>query len=292
MKKIILFLGLTFSLLAKTQTIVFGAGYFWSVEKHFEKLHGVSNVVSGYSGGDYANPTYQKVLKYKNSTQKITNHTEAVEIVYDDTQISTTQLIKSFWELHDPTQGNRQGNDIGNNYRSAIYFTSPQQKRIALNTQKKYQLLLKEAGYGSITTEIKALERFYKAKEYHQDYLKRNPSGYCPNHSTGVKFTKEKTTLKKITPLGDKEIIVIDTLHCRFCEKFKSDVTDKYLGTITLRTAKQHQLKGFKISTKIKGTPTILFIDNAKEIHSHTGYMGERRFCINATVLEFYPREN
>jgi len=275
MKKIILFLGTTLVVMAKTQTIVFGAGCFWGVEKYFDNLHGVIKATSGYAGGDYDNPTYRMVLKHRTDR---TNHTEAVEVRYDDKKISTSTLIKSFWELHDPTQGNRQGNDRGSNYRSAIYYTNTKQKQIALSTKLQYQKLLNKAKYGKITTEIKPLKKFYSAENYHQNYLAKNPNGYCPNHSTGVKFTKHKTSSKTISPLKGKEIVVIDALHCKFCDKFKQNVTRKYHGSIPLRTAKQNALKGFKLKSKIEGTPTILFIEDGKEIYSHTGYMDEQAF--------------
>ena len=266
MKKLILFLALSIALFAKTQTLVLGAGCFWGVEKYFENLEGVKEATSGYAGGSYTNPTYETVLKYKNSQKDIINHAEVVKIVYDDTKISTLKLIKSFWELHNPTQGNRQGNDRGNNYRSAIYYESNTQKDIALETKEVYQKLLTNAGYGEITTEIKPLDVFYPAETYHQDYLKKNPSGYCPNHATGVKFDNEKTIVDVITPLKGKEIIVIDALNCVFCEKFKADVTDHYNGTISLRTTKEESLKGFDIKSKIQGTPTILFFEDGKEV--------------------------
>jgi peptide methionine sulfoxide reductase msrA/msrB len=264
--------------MAKTQTIVFGAGCFWGVEKYFEHLDGVKSAKSGYAGGSYENPTYQTVLQYRNGSKNIVNHTEAVEVVYDDRKISSKKLIKSFWELHDPTQGDRQGNDRGNNYRSALYYTNNEQKSVALATQKAYQKLLTKAGYGKITTEVKPLKKFYSAESYHQNYLEKNPFGYCPNHSTGVKFGNIKIDTKSISPLGGKEIVVIDAEHCRFCEKFKKNVTTKYNGTIPLRTAHQDALKGFKLSTKIQGTPTILFIEEGKEVQSYTGYMNEKAF--------------
>ncbi len=276
MKKIFLLLIITgFSLYAKTQTIVFGAGCFWGVEKYFDNLDGVVKATSGYAGGDYKNPTYKEVVGNRYNPK---NHTEVVEVVYDDKNISTQSLIQSFWELHDPTQGNRQGNDKGSNYRSAIYYTTKAQKKIAFNTKEVYQKLLKRAGYGEITTEIQALEKFYSAKKYHQDYLKNNPKGYCPNHATGVKFEKKQHPNKIITPLGGKEIVVIDADYCPFCEKFKKNVTSRYRGTIPLRTAKEHELKGFKIVNKIEGTPTILFIENGEEVYSRTGYMDEKEF--------------
>lgn len=278
MRTLMLFLALSLSLFAKTQTIVFGAGCFWGVEKYFENLEGVKRATSGYAGGDYKDPTYKTVLKYRNDNNTVINHTEVVKVIYDDKKISTEKLIKAFWELHNPTQGNRQGNDKGNNYRSALYYTHDMQKQIAMETKEIYQKLLTKAGYGSITTEIKPLKQFYTAEVYHQNYLEKNPLGYCPNHATGVKFGKIKINIDSIAPLGGKEIIVIDALHCRFCEKFKAKVTDHYNGTIPLRTAHQEVLKGFKLKTKILGTPTILFIENGKEVHAHTGYMNEKAF--------------
>lgn len=278
MKKIVLFLALSVAMMAKTQTIVFGAGCFWGVEKYFDHLDGVKSATSGYAGGNYDNPTYERVLAHRHSSKNSTNHTESVEVVYDDSKISTETLIKSFWELHDPTQGNRQGNDRGNNYRSALYYTTDKQKNIAQATKAVYQKLLTKAGYGQITTEIKPLKKFYPAESYHQNYLEKNPFGYCPNHSTGVKFGNEKMILNTITPLGGKEIIVIDAEHCRFCEKFKRNVTNHYNGTLPLRTVHQDALKGFKLKTKIQGTPTIIFIEDGKEVEAYTGNMDEKTF--------------
>ncbi|HHD78185.1 MAG TPA: peptide-methionine (S)-S-oxide reductase MsrA [Epsilonproteobacteria bacterium] len=264
--------------MAQPQTIVFGAGCFWGVEKYFDHLDGVKSATSGYAGGNYDNPTYERVLAHRHSSKNSTNHTESVEVVYDDSKISTETLIKSFWELHDPTQGNRQGNDRGNNYRSALYYTTDKQKNIAQATKAVYQKLLTKAGYGQITTEIKPLKKFYPAESYHQNYLEKNPFGYCPNHSTGVKFGNEKMILNTITPLGGKEIIVIDAEHCRFCEKFKRNVTNHYNGTLPLRTVHQDALKGFKLKTKIQGTPTIIFIEDGKEVEAYTGNMDEKTF--------------
>ena len=278
MRKTVLFLALSVALVAKTQTITFGAGCFWGVEKHFDNLEGVTQARAGYAGGNYDNPTYREVLKQRSTSKGVVNHTEAVEVVYDDSKISIERLIKSFWELHDPTQGNRQGADRGNNYRSALYYTNNKQKEIALKTKETYQKLLTHAGYGAITTEIKKLKKFYPAEEYHQDYLAKNPHGYCPNHSTGVKFDKVEKKTKTISPLGGKEIVVVDAEHCQFCEKFKKNVTDYYNGTIPLRTAHKEALKGFELKSKIEGTPTIIYIENGKEVYAYTGYMNEKDF--------------
>ena len=278
MKKLLIFLALSIAVLAKTQTIVFAAGCFWGVEKHFEHMDGVIKATSGYAGGSYKNPDYKKVLSHRKNSGGMTNHTESVEVIYDDEKISTERLIKSFWELHDPTQGNRQGNDRGNNYRSALFYTNDAQKSIALATKEVYQKLLNKAGYGAITTEIKPLTKFYPAEDYHQNYLQKNPFGYCPNHATGVKFGNQKIAVDTIQPLGGKEIVVIDAEHCRFCAKFKKNVTDNYNGTLPLRTTHQDTLKGFKLKSKIQGTPTILFIEDGKEVESFVGYMDEKTF--------------
>ena len=278
MKKTVLFLALSVTLMAEKQTIVFGAGCFWGVEKHFNQLEGVTQARAGYAGGDYTDPTYKKVLKHRNSSQNLLNHTEAVEVIYDDLKLSTENLIKSFWELHDPTQGNRQGADKGNNYRSALYYTTENQKNIANTTKQAYQKLLSKAGYGTITTEIKKLSKFYPAETYHQNYLAKNPNGYCPNHSTGVKFENTITSIKTISPLGGKEIVIVDAEHCQFCEKFKKNVTNHYQGTIPLRTAHKEELEGFELTKGIAGTPTIIYIENGKEVYSYTGYMNEKDF--------------
>jgi peptide methionine sulfoxide reductase msrA/msrB len=262
-------------------SIVFAAGCFWGVEKHFEHMAGVINAESGYAGGNYANPTYNDVLDMRRLKldSKTKNYAESVQVTYDNTKTDALTLIKSFWELHDPTQLNAQGNDVGNNYRSAIYYTNENQEKVAQSTEKEYQALLINAGYGVITTEIKPLVKFYPAENYHQDYLQRNPHGYCPNHATGVKFSKMQLNTDKAIPLGGKEIIVIKSEnYCPYCEQFDKDVSSKYKGSIPLRTLYAKDLKGFKIDTKLFATPTILFIKDAKEVIGHPGYMNAKEF--------------
>ena len=265
----------------KIKEIVFAAGCFWGVEKHFESLDGVLKAESGYSGGNDKEPTYESVLAKRKlaKTSEVINHTEAVLVKYDSTKTDVKTLIKSFWELHDPTQVDGQGNDIGNNYRSAIYYTTKNQEKIAKETKEEYQKLLTKNGYSKIVTEIRSLDEFYSAEDYHQDYLQKNPYGYCPNHSTGVKFEKETKKQKKTVPLGAKEILVITSEgYCPYCEKFEKDVSSHYMGTIPLRTVTASSLQGFDIKTKLFATPTILFIENAKEIIAHRGYMDSEKF--------------
>jgi len=262
-------------------SIVFAAGCFWGVEKHFEHMPGVVKAESGYAGGNYPNPNYKEVLSYRSLPQdsKVVNYAESVKVTYDNSKIDAKTLIKSFWELHDPTQINGQGNDIGNNYRSGIFYTNENQEKVAFATEKTYQKLLNEHGYGKITTEIQPLKNFYAAEQYHQNYLQKNPNGYCPNHATNVKFAKESLKQTMITPLGGKEILVIKADHyCPYCEKFKAEVSDAYKGSIPMRTVLEKSLKGFDIKTELFATPTILFIENGKEVAHHRGFLSEKEF--------------
>jgi peptide-methionine (S)-S-oxide reductase len=162
------------------ETIYFGLGCFWGAERLFWRLNGVWVTAVGYQGGDAGDPTYQQVCTGN------TGHAEMVMVNYDPNQISLETLLKSFWQEHDPTQGMRQGNDVGTQYRSAIYFTNESQREVVEQSQREYADALKENGYGPITTEIKAAGPFYFAEDYHQQYLAKNPDGYCGLKGTGV----------------------------------------------------------------------------------------------------------
>jgi peptide-methionine (S)-S-oxide reductase len=159
---------------------VFGLGCFWGAERIFWQAPGVYTTAVGYAGGDTPNPTYEEVCSGR------TNHTEAVLVVYDPAQTSYEALLKLFWEGHNPTQGMRQGNDVGTQYRSAIYWTSEAQRDAALKSAAMFGEELKGSGYGEITTEIAAEGPFYYAEGYHQQYLEKNPNGYCGLGGTGV----------------------------------------------------------------------------------------------------------
>ena len=163
-----------------TKTAVFGLGCFWGAEKAFWRLPGVVSTAVGYDGGHTPNPTYQEACSGK------TGHAEVVLIAYDPARIDYEQLLKTFWEEHDPTQGMRQGNDLGSQYRSIILTADTEQRASAEASKAMYQELLSAARYGEITTEIGDAGPFYYAEDYHQQYLDKNPRGYCPNHSTGV----------------------------------------------------------------------------------------------------------
>ena len=165
-----------------TRTAIFGLGCFWGAEKAFWSVPGVVTTAVGYAGGSTPNPTYQEACSGK------TGHAEVVLVAYDPARITYEQLLKTFWEHHDPTQVMRQGNDVGTQYRSIILSADDEQRAVAVATRDAYQAKLSAARFGPIATEIGPVGPFYYAEDYHQQYLDKNPGGYCPNHSTGVKM--------------------------------------------------------------------------------------------------------
>jgi peptide-methionine (S)-S-oxide reductase len=165
---------------AGSQKALFALGCFWGAERKFWQLPGVFTTAVGYAAGITPNPTYREVCS------GMTGHAEAVLVVFDPARISYDDLLKTFWESHDPTQGMRQGNDIGTQYRSGIYYFDAQQKAAAERSRDDYQRAISKAGYGAITTEIQHAGEFYYAEDYHQQYLSKNPDGYCGLGGTGV----------------------------------------------------------------------------------------------------------
>ena len=167
---------------AGMQEAVFGMGCFWGAEKLFWKLPGVYATAVGYAGGHTPNPTYQEVCS------GLTGHTEVVKVIFDPQVTSYEDLLQTFWESHNPTEGMRQGNDTGTQYRSAIYTSDPEQQQLAEQSRVHFQGQLSAARLGTITTEIIPAPTFYYAEDYHQQYLAKNPDGYCPNHSCGIPY--------------------------------------------------------------------------------------------------------
>jgi len=165
---------------AGAQVAEFAMGCFWGAEKTYWQTQGVVSTSVGYEGGFTPNPTYEEVCSGR------TGHAETVRVVFDPARVSYRDLLRAFWESHNPTQGMRQGNDVGSQYRSAIFYHSPEQKAEAEDSLAMYQKRLSEAGYGEITTEIVPAGEFYFAEDYHQQYLFKVPNGYCPDHGTGV----------------------------------------------------------------------------------------------------------
>ncbi|KAA0456396.1 MAG: peptide-methionine (S)-S-oxide reductase MsrA [Candidatus Thioglobus sp.] len=300
--------------------IVFGAGCFWGVEKNFKQISGVIAVVSGYAGGDYENPTYQKVLENKDNVSS-KNHTEVVKVSYNSELVSAEFLIKTFWQMHDPTQIDGQGNDKGNNYRSAIYWTNDEQQQIALKTKDEYQVLLNQKGFGAITTELKPVDKFWAAEDYHQNYLANNPNGYCPNHRTGIEFvipssgSEQREFYRALGELRlDKSAFNIafnQGTEPSFCQKYdifkntQSGVfVDKLSGEALFSTKQRFNSgSGWLSFTQAIPETTIEKTDNshgmsrtevlAKRSGIHLGHIfndgpdGQQRFCINAAVLDF-----
>ena len=165
---------------AGLEVAMFGMGCFWGAEKCFWVLPGVFTTAVGYAGGLTPNPTYEEVCT------GLTGHNEVVRVVFDPAKIGYADLLRVFWESHDPTQGMRQGNDVGTQYRSGIYVASPEQRRLAEASREAYQKALAQAGHDKITTEILDAPEFYYAEDYHQQYLAKNPWGYCGLGGTGV----------------------------------------------------------------------------------------------------------
>ena len=262
------------------QKIVLGSGCFWGAEKNYEELKGVIDAVSGYSDGYGLEPTYNEITKLKNKFNT-KNYAEVVEVTYNTNIISTEMLLKHYFESHDPTQLNRQGNDIGTQYRSIILYSNKSQNKVAEKIISTYQELLIEANYGKIVTKVKPLKKFNKAETYHQDYIKKNPNGYCPDHSTGVKFTVTKKpgipdnhNLQK-----GKYIVVIEPQgYCVYCEKFKSETLNDYAGSIPLAFRLASQLNKLEIHSPTWATPTVIFLQDGKEIFGHQGLMSSKEF--------------
>ena len=262
------------------EKIVLGSGCFWGAEKGYEGLQGVEDAVSGYADGYGIKPTYREIIKIKNRFKE-NNFAEVVEVTFNKEVITLRALLEHFYESHDPTQLNKQGNDIGTQYRSTILYTNLAQKEVIEEVTDEFQELLYQNGYGQIQTLIKPLNNFHKAEEYHQNYIKKNPNGYCPDHSTGVVFNtdKEKLNIDNSLLLKGKVILVIDSQdYCPYCEKFKQDVANNYKGSIPLVYRTAIELEGLEIKTPTWATPTIIFMEDGKEQFSYQGYMNAEVF--------------
>ena len=261
------------------KTIYLGSGCFWGAEKGYELMDGVINAESGYANGYGISPNYRSITQFKNKYND-NNFVEVVKITFNSNAISLENILKHFFETQDPTQLNRQGNDIGTQYRSTILFQNEYQKELAEKVMAEYQELLIEGDYGKIRTKLEPLDNFYLAEEYHQDYLKKNPNGYCPDLSTGIVFNnKEKNFLDNEYLLTAKQILVLDSQnYCPYCEKFKHDVTSGYKGSIQLSYRTSDQLHGLEISSPTWATPSLIFLENGKEVFSHQGYINQKDF--------------
>lgn len=275
---------------AATDSIVLGMGCFWGAEKRMAEIPGVVDVESGYAGGDKVRVGYRDVLNdeqaIKRGTLNERNHAEVIKVTFDPSKVSLQTILIKFWENHDPTQGDRQGNDVGSNYRSVIYFHSDAQKAVALQTRDAYQTALTKAGRGTITTEIAPLRNYNAAEDYHQDYLKKNPNGYCGLGGTGVAYpgvaagTASSDQAPRLVAADlniDRQLIVFEAHDCPFCEQFKKDVLSNWRSPVPIvATLNPNPPAGWTLEKALFATPTIVLFEHGKEVSRYTGYNGDK----------------
>lgn len=294
--------------------VVLGMGCFWGAERRMSALTGVIDVESGYANGEVPG-TYSDVLNTERARKlglsDARNHAEVVKVVFDTRATTLTAVLAGFWENHDPTQGDRQGNDIGSNYRSAIYTHGDTQLRIAQATKTAYQVALAAEGYGTITTEIQPLTRYIAAEDYHQDYLVRNPDGYCGLGGTGVTFPAEAVAAINGAPASagspagpgvtataavhadyagpragrlvgaqldaTRQLVVFEAADCAFCAKFRAEVSDGWQSPVAIaHTLDAREPEGWALEKPLFATPTIVLFENGKEVSRYTGYNGDK----------------
>jgi peptide methionine sulfoxide reductase msrA/msrB len=270
--------------LAKVDSIILGMGCFWGAEKRMAAIPGVLDVESGYAGGDAVRVGYRDVLNLERALKRAQshqrNHAEVVKVAFDTDRVSLEQVLARFWENHDPTQGDRQGNDIGSNYRSAIYTNSPEQRAIAIRTRDAYQEALTAAGYGAITTEIEPLRNYNRAEDYHQDYLKKNPNGYCGIRGTDVAYpgqsAKPRSAALQAKNLSqERQLIVFEAEDCPYCKAFRADVLDNWSSAVPIVSAfATKPPEGWTLEKPLFATPTIVLFENGREVSRYTGYKG------------------
>lgn len=266
------------------ESIVLGMGCFWGAQKRMAAIPGVTTTQVGYAGGDTANPNYKTVLAAEYNSQ-IRNHAEVVKVIFDPTVVTLEEILANFWQNHDPTQANRQGNDIGTNYRSAIYYINATQYAAAEHTRDLYQQALNKAGYGLITTEIAPLKTFYLAEDYHQDYLHKNPNGYCGLGGTGVSFPNAQTLtieprkrLDATTLNNHQQLIMFEVDGCPFCKQFEQDILIHWQATIPIaRTLSNQPPTNWTLSKSIFASPTLVLFQNGQEVDRYTGYDGNKQ---------------
>ena len=275
---------------AQLDSIVLGMGCFWGAEKRMSEIPGVVDVESGYANGDIPG-TYEAVLDHERAVRrgKTTqrNHAEVVQVTFDPAQTTRETVLIKFWESHDPTQGDRQGNDVGSNYRSAIYTHSAAQLEVANQTRAAYQQALTRAGKGGITTDIAPLKTYASAEDYHQDYLVKNPNGYCGLGGTGVKYPgtgKSVQSSGNTAPQLDgkvlllkRQLVVFEAEDCAFCKQFKAEVLDHWKSEVAVvRTLNPNPPSGWKLEKALFATPTVVLFENGKEVSRFTGYNGDK----------------
>jgi len=275
---------------AKVESIVLGMGCFWGAEKRMAAIPGVLDVESGYANGEVPG-TYEAVVAHERLLRRgqttLRNHAEAVKVSFDPAKVSLEQVLIAFWENHDPTQGDRQGNDIGSNYRSAIYTTSDAQLAVARKTRDVYQGALSARERGRITTEIAPLKVWFRAEEYHQDYLVKNPNGYCGLGGAGVKYPTATAlgsplAATKASRLDGKalnfqrQLVVFEGEDCAYCQQFRADVLNRWQSPVAVvSTLNAEPPTGWTLEKALFATPTIVLFERGREVSRYTGYNGE-----------------
>lgn len=277
---------------AQGDYVVLGMGCFWGAEKRMGELPGVIDVESGYANGEIE-PSYEAILAHERLLRMgktpLRNYAEVVKVRFDPARVGLEQVLVRFWESHDPTQGDRQGNDIGSNYRSAIYTHDEGQLAIALKTRDIYQQALSRAGRGAITTEIAPLKTYAAAEEYHQNYLKKNPNGYCGLGGTGVSYPRSamagnvpaampgKPPLDGATLNRARQLVVFEVSDCSYCRQFKADILDHWRSPVAVaRSLSGEAPKGWQLEKPLFATPTAVLFVNGREVSRYTGYTGDK----------------
>jgi peptide methionine sulfoxide reductase msrA/msrB len=277
-----------------------GMGCFWGSEKRMQGLTGVLDVEAGYAGGDIANPSYETLHDTEaaiNDGKKLKNHAEVVKVYYDPNQVNLEHVLIHFWENHNPAQGNRQGNDIGSNYRSAVFYRTEEERLIAEKTRTVYQSNLIKADIDNpITTEISPLVNYASAENYHQDYLEKNPMGYCGLGGTGVAYAdpalgyKPHSTSLPAKQMGvenwdqvklniKEQLIAFEAIDCGYCRKFDKDVLATWENSIPIHSTNSIlPPKGWKLNEALFATPTIVLFRDQQEVARYTGYQTADQF--------------
>jgi peptide methionine sulfoxide reductase msrA/msrB len=287
-----------------TPYIVLGMGCFWGAEKRMQALTGVLDVEAGYAGGDMAKPTYQTLHDTEAAIQagkSVKNHAEVVKVYYDPKQTTLERVLIQFWENHNPTQGNRQGNDIGSNYRSAVFYRNDEERQLAEKTRAIYQVNLKAAGIDRpITTEIAPLRHYTAAEDYHQDYLEKNPLGYCGLGGMGIPYRDPSRPTaggqSHATPLtrhnaasgptwqhielhSQEQLIAFEAVECGYCRQFDKEVLAAWQHPVPIvATNLTVPPEGWTLRQELVATPTIVLFRNRQEVARYTGYQGAPRF--------------
>ncbi|WP_296897218.1 peptide-methionine (R)-S-oxide reductase MsrB [Thiohalocapsa sp.] len=272
--------------LAEVDSIVLGMGCFWGAEKRMAAVPGVIDVESGYAGGDAAHAGYRDVLDLEQAIQRgrtdERNHAEVVKVTFDPAQVSLERVLIGFWPNPDPTQGGPQGHAKGTHNRSAIYTNSPAQRAVALATRNTYQQALTAAGYGPITTEIAPLRNYNRAERYHQDYLVKNPNGYCGLGGTDVAYPGQPAqarpeALNAADLSRERQLIVFEAEDCPYCKLFRTEVLDGWSSEVPFAaTYATEPPQGWKLEKALFATPTMVLFEDGREVSRYTGYKGDR----------------